>query len=112
MGGPQSGILSPATFIPVLEEARQIHRLDAYVLEEVCRTIRQRLDANLPIIPVSFNLSQYDFSSLDVFSLVEDTRQKYNIPRDFLHVEITESVLAQNAEEVHKEVDRLRTEEV
>lgn len=107
---PQSGILSPATFIPVLEEARQIHRLDAYMLEEVCRTIRQRLDANLPIIPVSFNLSRYDFSSLDVFSLVEDTRQKYNIPRDFLHVEITESVLAQNAGEVHKEVDRLRAE--
>ncbi|WP_229778473.1 EAL domain-containing protein [Acidaminococcus fermentans] len=107
---PQSGILSPATFIPVLEEARQIHRLDAYMLEEVCRTIRQRLDANLPIIPVSFNLSRYDFSSLDVFSLVEDTRQKYNIPRDFLHVEITESVLAQNAGEVHQEVDRLRAE--
>lgn len=107
---PQAGILSPATFIPVLEEARQIHRLDAYVLEEVCRTIRQRLDAGLAITPVSFNLSRYDFSSLDVFSLVEDTRQKCNIPRDFLHVEITESVLAQNAGEVHKEVDRLRTE--
>lgn len=107
---PHIGFLSPASFIPVLEQVRLIHRLDAFVLEEVCRTLRQRLDESLPITPVSFNLSRYDFSLLDVFSLVEETRKRYAVPRDFLHIEITESVLAQNAETVHRVLDQLREE--
>lgn len=105
---PQVGFLSPASFIPVLEQARLIHRLDAYVLEEVCRMLRERLDKNLCITPVSFNLSRYDFDSMDVFSVVENTRKKYSLPRDFLHVEITESTLAQNAQLVHQALDQLR----
>ncbi len=89
---------------------RLIHRLDAYVLEEICRMLRQRLNHNMPITPISFNLSRYDFTMLDVFKLVEETRKKYFVPRDFLHVEITESVLAQDAEKVHLALDRLRGE--
>lgn len=105
---PQVGFLSPASFIPVLEQARLIHRLDAYVLEEVCRMLRERLDKNLCITPVSFNLSRYDFDSMDVFSVVENTRKKYSLPRDFLHVEITESTLAQNAQNISQALDQLR----
>ena len=107
---PQIGFLSPASFIPVLEQVRLIHQLDAYVLEEVCRMLRQRFNHNLPVTPVSFNLSRYDFSAVDIFSLVEKTRIKYQIPRDYLHVEITESALAENDDAVHQAVDRLRNE--
>lgn len=107
---PQVGFLSPASFIPILEQVRLIHRLDTYVLEEVCRMLRQRLDENLPITPISFNLSKYDFDNMDVFTVVENMRKKYSLPRDFLHVEITESVLAQNAQEIHQTIDRLRNE--
>lgn len=105
---PQIGFLSPGSFIPVLEQVRLIHRLDAFVLEEVCRTLRQRLDENLPITPVSFNLSRYDFDMLDIFDLVETTRRKYAVPRDFLHVEITESVLSRDSRAVQQAINRLR----
>ncbi|WP_303018392.1 EAL domain-containing protein [uncultured Mitsuokella sp.] len=107
---PQIGFLSPASFIPVLEQVRLIHQLDAYVLEEVCHMLRQRLNHNLPITPVSFNLSRYDFDMVDVFHLVEKTRAAYQIPRDALHVEITESALAVNDDAVYRAVDRLRDE--
>ena len=107
---PQIGFLSPASFIPVLEQVRLIHQLDAYVLEEVCHMLRQRLNHDLPITPVSFNLSRYDFDMVDVFHLVEKTRATYQIPRDALHVEITESALAENDDAVHRAVDRLRDE--
>lgn len=107
---PHIGFLSPASFIPVLEQVRLIHQLDAYVLDAVCRTLRQRLNHELPVTPVSFNLSRYDFDLLDIFSLVETTRKKYEIPRDFLHVEITESALSKNAKAVHQALDRLRSE--
>lgn len=107
---PHIGFLSPASFIPVLEQVRLIHRLDAYVFEEVCRTQRQRLNHNMAVTPISFNLSRYDFDMLDVFSFVETTRKKYAVPRDFLHVEITESALAQDSSAVHQTLDRLRNE--
>lgn len=93
---PQIGFLAPASFIPVLEQVRLIHQLDAYVLEEVCHMLHQRLNHDLPITPISFNLSRYDFDMVDVFHLVEKTRAAYQIPRDALHVEITESALAEN----------------
>lgn len=107
---PEIGFLSPGSFIPVLEQVRLIHRLDAFVLEEVCRMLRQRLDENLPITPVSFNLSRYDFDMLDIFDLVETTRRKYAVPRDFLHVEITESVLSRDSGAVQQAINRLRQE--
>ncbi|WP_298676699.1 EAL domain-containing protein [uncultured Megasphaera sp.] len=107
---PQVGFLSPTSFVPILEQVRLIHRLDTYVLEEVCRMLRQRMDGNLPITPISFNLSKYDFDNMDVFAVVETIRKKYSLPRDFLHIEITESVLAQNAQEVHQTIGRLRKE--
>lgn len=107
---PEIGFLSPGSFIPVLEQVRLIHRLDAFVLDEVCRTLRQRLDENLPITPVSFNLSRYDFDMLDIFDLVETTRRKYAVPRDFLHVEIAESVLSRDSRAVQQAINRLRQE--
>lgn len=107
---PEIGFLSPGSFIPVLEQVRLIHRLDAFVLEEVCRTLRQRLDENLPITPVSFNLSRYDFDMLDIFDLVETMRRKYAVPREFLHVEITESVLSRDSRAVQQAINRLRQE--
>lgn len=107
---PEIGFLSPGSFIPVLEQVRLIHRLDAFVLEEVCRTLRQRLDENLPITPVSFNLSRYDFDMMDVFAFIENTRRKYAVPRDFLHIEITESVLAQDSRVIQQALTHLRQE--
>lgn len=107
---PEIGFLSPGSFIPVLEQVRLIHRLDGFVFEEVCRTLRQRLDENLPITPVSFNLSRYDFDMMDVFAFIENTRRKYAVPRDFLHVEITESVLAQDPRVIQQALTNLRQE--
>lgn len=107
---PQIGFLSPGSFIPVLEQVRLIHRLDGFVFEEVCRTLRQRLDKNLPITPVSFNLSRYDFDMMDVFAFIENTRRKYAVPRDFLHIEITESVLAQDSRVIQQALTNLRQE--
>lgn len=80
------------------------------MFEEVCRTLRQRLDENLPITPVSFNLSRYDFDMMDVFAFIENTRRKYAVPRDFLHIEITESVLAQDSRVIQQALTNLRQE--
>lgn len=88
------GVISPSVFVPALERTRLIHRLDIYVVNKVAEDIRARLDAGLPVVPVSFNLSRADFQNCDIFDEVEKALQLHNVPRDLVRVEITESLLA------------------
>ena len=105
---PHVGFLAPFSFIPALEQAHQIHRLDVFVLNEICQMLRRRLDENLPVLPVSFNLSRLDFSLLDVFAVIEEALTRYDLPRDLLHVEVTESAMAKDPGPIRQTMDRLR----
>ena len=106
---PEQGLLSPAIFIPALEAMGQIHRLDQYMIEEIMRTMREWMDAGKLAASVSFNLSRLDFTSMDVYTFIETRRKKYNIPRDLLRIEITESIIAQAGDRVMPVVDLLRS---
>ena len=105
---PERGMLHPDDFIPVLEQAKLIHRLDSYVIHEVCRRIHENLDSSETPIPVSINLSRMDFTLCDIFSVVDDTARAFHIPHDFLYVEITESLLAEQEGQMHDVVERFR----
>jgi EAL domain-containing protein (putative c-di-GMP-specific phosphodiesterase class I) len=83
-------------FIPVLEDAHLINRLDRYVLEQVCQLLRDRMDNDLPLIPVSMNLSAYDFDVANPLDIIEKMVKRYKIPRTLLHFEITERVMFQS----------------
>ncbi len=93
---PTHGRLSPADFIPVLEETHLIHKLDAYVIDRVCHHLRQRIDDGRPSLPVSLNLSRLDFTLANPLEIVEDIVQKYDLPRDLLCIEITENALVED----------------
>ncbi|MCR4842712.1 MAG: EAL domain-containing protein [Eubacterium sp.] len=90
---PQYGFLSPADFIPALEEYKLIHHLDRAILEIVCRDLRDSLDHGHNVVPVSFNFSRLDFELTDVKAEVEELAARYDIPAEYLHMEITESAL-------------------
>ena len=104
---PQYGFLSPAIFIRALEESRQIHKLDSHIIELVCKELRAELDQGNSIVPVSFNLSRLDFIGCDIFEEVEKSREKHRIDREYIHVEITESIMASDPY-VQKEIERFR----
>ncbi|WP_337952625.1 EAL domain-containing protein, partial [Megasphaera sp.] len=70
---PVVGFLSPARFIPILEKNHDIYKLDCYILRQTCQALRRRLDQQLPVVSVSFNLSRLDFFLCDIFQVVEDT---------------------------------------
>lgn len=93
---PQKGLLPPDSFIPVLEESRLISRLDCYVIEEVAKLLRYQIDNHFPMIPVSVNLSRYDFLLMDPLAFVERIVEQYHIPRYYLRIEVTESALVKN----------------
>ena len=105
---PVYGLLSPADFIPALEESRQIQKLDLYVLEEICKTYRSRVDKGLPVIPISFNLSRIDFYSGSIFEEVDAIVRKYQVPHHMIHVEITESVFVKDSVSISTQIDKFR----
>ena len=105
---PTYGFLSPADFIPVLEEARLIHKLDAGVIHYVCSNMRRAIDEGRPVVPVSINFSRLDFELMDIVANLEENVKKYNIDRNYIHVEITESAVADNLDKIKKTVSDLQ----
>ena len=99
---PKYGFLSPGKFIPALENAQQVYKLDKEVLRLVCKDIRHNLDNGIPVLPVSINFSRADFGIINIVDVVEQTVEEFDIPHDLLHIEITESALS-------SEIDTLKT---
>ncbi len=106
---PEHGFLSPDLFIGALEATRQIHKLDCFVVEQVCSDISDRLKQGLDTVPVSVNFSRIDFELLDMLNFLEDTVSKYDIPKDYIHVEITESMIVSDSDLMSRMIRNFRT---
>ena len=105
---PAEGFLSPADFIPYLEDAGLIYKLDLYVLEQVIEKIRMQQEAGETVVPHSINLSRSDFETCDI---VEEVRRRVDaagLRHDLISVEITESVIGSNFEFMNAQVNRFR----
>ena len=87
----EEGTISPSFFIPILEEENLIHDADLYVFEQICSFLKSCIDSDIPLIPISFNVSRYDVFEHDYVEELEEIRKKYNIPVKYLRAEITES---------------------
>ena len=64
---PEFGIIGPDLFIPELEQNKIIHKLDCYVIDEICRNYKVQSENGFSMVPVSFNLSRLDFTLCDIF---------------------------------------------
>ena len=104
---PNYGLLPPGMFIDVLEEYRQIHKLDQCIIELVCRDYRNARDNNEPFAPVSLNFSRLDFELCDIVGFLTETAEKYNVPKNYLDVEITESALTEQQNFLQSAMNRL-----
>ena len=105
---PEIGFMSPAYFIPILETARLIYKLDIYVLERILEKIKAQMAEGLPIVPHSINLSRSDFESCDI---VEEIRRRVDdagIARDRITIEITESMVGSDFDFMKAQTERFR----
>ena len=105
---PEYGFLSPAQFITSLEEAELIYKLDIFMIEKVCSDIHDRLIADLDMVPVSINFSRLDFLTCDMLEVLENAVNKYDIPRDYIHVEITESMMITDGDFMQEVIEGFR----
>ena len=104
---PTYGFLSPGVFVPVLESSSTIYKLDKEILRIVCEKIRYNLDNKLPVIPVSINFSRADFGVINIVKTINEITDKYKVPHDLIHVEITESALTKKKDLLKETMNEL-----
>ncbi len=105
---PTIGLLSPTDFIETLEHYHLIHVVDQYVIWQVCEDYKKLRDKGEPLVPISINISRLDFELCDIFDIIEQTRSKFDVPREMLDIEITESALNDNVGYIRSECDKMK----
>jgi len=105
---PELGFLSPAEFIPVLEEARLIYRLDLYMLDQVLKKMRRIKQAGLYLVPQSINLSRSDFEACDMVEEIRRRVDEAGVARNMLTIEITESIIGSDFDFIKAQIERFR----
>jgi diguanylate cyclase (GGDEF)-like protein/PAS domain S-box-containing protein len=107
---PERGLISPIEFIPVAEETGLIIPLGAWVLEEACREARrwqERAGQSHPPC-LNVNLSGKQFAQPDLYARVVQALDESGLDARFLRLEITESVVMENAEATNATLQQLR----
>ena len=105
---PEKGMILPGLFVPVLEKMKLIHLLDRYVIESTARLYQRLKAAGHPILPVSVNLSRVDFDIMKPFDFMEEIIFRYQVPRQFFHIEVTESALTRDRGVLKQELLRFK----
>ncbi|MCR5536336.1 MAG: EAL domain-containing protein [Succinivibrio sp.] len=88
---PELGFVMPADFIQLFESNSSVYNLDYYVLNAVCAFLRKRLDAGLPILPVSVNQSGTHLKEKAYLRRMKLIADNYNLPDNSVQIEIVEN---------------------
>jgi diguanylate cyclase (GGDEF)-like protein/PAS domain S-box-containing protein len=106
---PQSGLISPITFIPLAEETGLIVPIGEWVLEMVCRQIR--LWQNDPLfskLEVAVNVSPRQFRQANFVENLQALLITYEINPLRLKLELTENILVEDIEAVVTIMNQLK----
>ncbi|MGZ9585187.1 bifunctional diguanylate cyclase/phosphodiesterase [Paenibacillus marinisediminis] len=93
---PVRGLIPPGDFIPVFERNGFIVNLDLMVFEEVCRLLRMWIDKGIRPHPISVNISRMHLFREHFVLRLEQIIKKYDVPAEFIELELTESIVFEN----------------
>ena len=106
---PQRGMVSPAQFIPLAEDNGLILPIGQWVLEQACEQLKHWQDQPLACaLPVSVNVSARQFRQTDFVDLVRSALHSSGVDPAKLKLELTESLVLDNVEEVIGKMHALR----
>lgn len=105
---PELGFLSPGEFIPLFEKNGFIHKLDYYVWETVCKKLHEWKEKNIPVVPISVNVSRADIFQDNLLDLFKKLVSDYQIDPSLLHLEITESAYTESQVNIIETVEEFR----
>ena len=105
---PQRGLISPAQFIPLLEECGLMSAVGTWVLRVACIQAKRWQDQGLAPLRMAVNLSAQQFRQTDLVSIVKSALQDAELDAEFLELELTESLILENAELTIKTMHELK----
>lgn len=107
---PDLGLIMPSKFIPVAEQTGLILRLTELILEAVCRQMRSWKDLNINYGFIAVNLSTQHFRpDSNLIEMLTKVLQESRLEPEDLELELTESIIMQNAEFTINVLSKLQT---
>lgn len=105
---PERGYISPAIFIPLIEETALIHEIGDWVLKTACSRVKSWQDAGLPPIHIAVNVSSHQIYHPNFLSNVSRIVQETGLSMKCLELELTESALLHEVITANSILKRLR----
>lgn len=90
---PEKGLIYPNSFVPLFESNGFIVKVDYFILESVCKCIRNWLNEGVKPVVVSVNLSRVHLYNADLVDRLVEITDRYRIPHELIEFELTETVL-------------------
>lgn len=101
-------ILSPSSFIPIFEKNGFILDFDHIIWEKTFKTVRKWLDKGIELIPISVNISRVSMDNDDTIAFINSLQKKYDVPHEYIHLEITESAVMNDQVKLIDRISRLK----
>lgn len=90
------GFIGPDEFIPVAEETGRIVEIGRFVMEEVCRFIKEDCPQRYGIDFIDVNLSVIQCMHPEIIDDINAVLLKYGIPKSMVNLEVTETASAKS----------------
>ena len=88
------GVITPDKFIGLFEENGFILKLDFYMFELVCKTLREYIRGGIVPVPVAVNFSQIHIYEPDFPERLMEIITRYQIPPSYIEIEFTETAMS------------------
>ena len=105
---PKLGLVSPAEFVPLLEQTGLIDEVGVWVLNTACRQARAWQDAGLTDLKMAVNLSARQFRDPALKTTIVRTLERHRLAPSALEVELTETAAMEDAARTRQTVEDLR----
>ena len=103
----EKGLLSPYAFLPAFENTNLMLKLDYYMWEEACRTIRRWIDNKLEPLPLMLNISPIHLSSDAFISVLSGMIERYKLKKEMFVLELPERALTSGGAQMKRMVTAL-----
>jgi diguanylate cyclase len=106
---PSLGMIAPDQFIPIAEDTGEIVPIGQWVLEQACQQLRHW--AEIPVmnaLTLSVNVSAVQFNQPDFVQMVRDTVLRSGCDPHLVRLELTESLMVRNVEEIIMKIHALK----
>lgn len=91
-------LIPPFEFIPMCEKTGLITDLDMIIFEKTLKFLRRNIDRGIKCVPISVNFSRLHLNDIHFFDKVTELISRYDVPPEYVEIELTESAIFDNHE--------------